>query len=219
MGRKNLTENENSNGQKPSRKVEIIETYYEMLGEIGYENISMAKMAKRMGIPSSLLFYYYPSKQDMTYELVDHVLLLCRSDVVFAIEDNTKFEEYISRLFANQQGQVNFNAYLECYSLAMQDTCIRHKFASSYDIVRKDISDKLEYFLQKQEIECTNPSEDADYLVTLIDGFQVYFDFIEDESRKSAAYRNIISQVLEHFGGEKVHNNTKRVGTLIPLNQ
>lgn len=199
MGRTKMPKNENSNSLKPNRKSEIIQTYYQMLSEMGYENISMAKMAKKMGIPSSLLFYYYPSKLDMTYELVDHVLTFCRADVVFQLDNNMSFVQYVNRLFSNHQGQVNFNAYLECYSLAMQDIGIRHKFADSYNIVRKDITDKLEYFMDKGEISCANPEQEADYLITLIDGFQVYFDFIEDPNRKNAVLYNLLNQVLEHF--------------------
>ena len=53
------------------RKPEILENYYQVLLEEGFEGTSIGKIAKRMHIHPSLIIHYFKTKENMTIELVD----------------------------------------------------------------------------------------------------------------------------------------------------
>ena len=44
------------------RKPEILENYYQVLIEEGFEGVSIAKIAKRMNIHPSLIIHYFKTK-------------------------------------------------------------------------------------------------------------------------------------------------------------
>jgi len=54
-----------------ARKPEILENYYQVLIEEGFEGTSIGKIAKRMSIHPSLIIHYFKTKENMTVELVD----------------------------------------------------------------------------------------------------------------------------------------------------
>ena len=53
------------------RKPEILENYYQILIDEGFEGASIGKIAKRMHIHPSLIIHYFKTKENMTFELVD----------------------------------------------------------------------------------------------------------------------------------------------------
>ena len=65
MGRKSKAE---------ERKLEILQHFYEVIKEEGFENASIAKIAKSMEVNPSLLIHYFNTKEDMILELVDFLL-------------------------------------------------------------------------------------------------------------------------------------------------
>ena len=65
MGRKSI---------KETRQLEIVKVFYEVAKKEGYENTSIAKIAKVMDINPSLILHYFETKEDLTYSLIDHIL-------------------------------------------------------------------------------------------------------------------------------------------------
>jgi AcrR family transcriptional regulator len=56
------------------RRREMLAAYYEVLLEEGLQGASLAKIAKRIDAPPSLLIHYFGTKEQMTIELVDYLL-------------------------------------------------------------------------------------------------------------------------------------------------
>ena len=56
------------------RKREILENYYQVLIEEGFEGASIGKIAKRMNIHPPLIIHYFKTKENMTIELVDFLI-------------------------------------------------------------------------------------------------------------------------------------------------
>ena len=53
------------------RKPEILDNFYHVLLEEGFEGASFGKIAKRMNIHPSLIIHYFKTKENLTTELVD----------------------------------------------------------------------------------------------------------------------------------------------------
>jgi AcrR family transcriptional regulator len=75
MGRKSL---------KEERQREIIKVFYKVAKKEGYENTSIAKIAKVMDINPSLVIHYFETKEDLTYALIDYILE--RYLLIFTVE-------------------------------------------------------------------------------------------------------------------------------------
>ena len=56
------------------RRREMLAAYYEVLLDEGLQGASLAKIAKRVQAPPSLLIHYFGTKEQMTIELVDYLL-------------------------------------------------------------------------------------------------------------------------------------------------
>ena len=65
MGRKSL---------KQTRQQEIVKVFYKVAKKEGYENTSIAKIAKVMDINPSLIIHYFETKEELTYSLIDYIL-------------------------------------------------------------------------------------------------------------------------------------------------
>lgn len=53
------------------KKAKIIEAAYKILGEQGYDKASMKEIAKEAGVAQGLINYYFPSKEELLYELFE----------------------------------------------------------------------------------------------------------------------------------------------------
>lgn len=67
------------------RRAEILDHYYRVILEEGYENTSIAKIAAHMDVRPSLIMHYFPSKEEMTLELTKKCLKEYVDDKVEAI--------------------------------------------------------------------------------------------------------------------------------------
>ena len=50
-------------------KAKIIDAAYNVLADIGHEKASMKEIAKKAGVAQGLINYYFPSKEDLLFEL------------------------------------------------------------------------------------------------------------------------------------------------------
>ena len=57
-----------------TRKPEILENYYQVLIEEGFEGASIGKIAKRMNIHPPLIIHYFKTKENLTLDLVDFLI-------------------------------------------------------------------------------------------------------------------------------------------------
>ncbi len=59
------------NQQADTRKPEIIENFYQILIEEGFEGASIGKIAKRVNIRPPLIIHYFKTKENLTLEWVE----------------------------------------------------------------------------------------------------------------------------------------------------
>ena len=56
------------------RKPEILENFYHVLIEEGFEGASINKIARRMNIHPSLIIHYFKTKENLTIALADYLI-------------------------------------------------------------------------------------------------------------------------------------------------
>jgi len=58
---------------KEERRLEFIETSQQMFIENGYYATSVDDIVNKMGVAKGLFYYYFKSKEDLVYQIVDHL--------------------------------------------------------------------------------------------------------------------------------------------------
>ncbi len=170
MGGLNMSTNE--------KKLEILQSFYETVKEEGMEGASVAKIAKRIGIPQSLIFHYFSSKQEMIYELCDYVLAKCRESYfpynIDGESERERFKYFIDELFklkANKE--VNAGVFYTFFNMSFRNLIIMNKFHDMYQSYRNVVTEQFRYFNEKEVIRTEDIGYNVDCLLAIIEGLSV----------------------------------------------
>src|ERR1700761_2508294 len=70
-----------------ARRAQIIECAVETIAELGFAQTSLAKIAKRAGISTGVISYYFAGKDDLIAEVVAHVFAIGESFIRARVGD------------------------------------------------------------------------------------------------------------------------------------
>jgi AcrR family transcriptional regulator len=84
-----------------TRAAEILETAISMIDEHGIDGVTARLIAKKLDIPSSSVFYYFPTHHDLWQAAQNHVMSVAESHVLKNLQSRTK-----------SSGREKFNAYV-----------------------------------------------------------------------------------------------------------
>jgi AcrR family transcriptional regulator len=158
------------------RKVEILEHFYEVMREIGFENASIAKIADRMGVNPSLLIHYFKTKEEMVVEMVD--FLLERYETTYLtqiteIEDpKARFEKVLNIVLGEDwiQTSGHHSVFYACYYLASRHQLIQERFKLMYNRFREVLEAEAKIWFESGVINTDDAAFVADYLIMLNEG-------------------------------------------------
>nr|WP_315422624.1 TetR family transcriptional regulator [uncultured Pedobacter sp.] len=178
MGRKSL---------KETRRLEIIKVFYQVAKKEGYENTSIAKIAKVMDINPSLIIHYFETKEGLTYELIDHIL--DRYLLIYTIKHKGQaslddLQKTIEMLFSKKWNLLfDDGLFYTFYALAFREKKIKLK----YKLILDSLRNRLALLIEQCNAQCItnvdNPQVAADFIFVMVDG--VYF-YLSMESDKKA---------------------------------
>ena len=176
MGRKSL---------KEARKQEIINVFYQVAKKEGYENTSIAKIAKVMDINPSLIIHYFDTKEGMTYALIDHILDRYLS--IYSARHKGKanlsdLEKTIDMLFSKKWNLLfDDGLFYTFYALAFREKKIKLKYKLILDALRNGLASIIEQCSSQGLIQVENPQVTADYIFVLVDGAYFYLSMENDK--------------------------------------
>ncbi len=194
MGRKSL---------KEERQLEIIKTFYNVAKKEGYENTSIAKIAKVMDINPSLVSHYFETKEDLTYALIDHILE--RYLLIYTIKNKEEvtladLQKTIEMLFSKKWNLLfDDGLFYTFYALAFREKKIKIKYKTILDSLRLALSSMIEQCNEKQLTYITDPKTAADLIFVLVDGAYFYLSLENDKKAYAARleyYKNRAYQIL-----------------------
>ena len=194
MGRKSL---------KEERQLEIIETFYKVAKKEGYENTSIAKIAKVMDINPSLISHYFETKEDLTYALIDHILE--RYLLIYTIKNMGEvtladLQKTIEKLFSKKWNLLfDDGLFYTFYALAFREKKIKTKYKTILDSLRLALTAMIEQCNEKQLINVLSPKMAADLIFVLVDGAYFYLSLENDKKayiERLDYYKNRAYQIL-----------------------
>ncbi len=176
MGRKSL---------KETRRLEIIKVFYQVAKKEGYENTSIAKIAKVMDINPSLIIHYFETKEGLTYELIDHIL--DRYLLIYTIKNKGKanladLQATIEMLFSKKWNLLfDDGLFYTFYALAFREKKIKMKYKLILDALRNGLALMIEQCNEQQITNVENPQVAADFIFVLVDGAYFYLSMESDK--------------------------------------
>jgi len=176
MGRKSL---------KETRRLEIIKVFYQVAKKEGYENTSIAKIAKVMDINPSLIIHYFETKEGLTYELIDHIL--DRYLLIYTLKNKGKanladLQATIEMLFSKKWNLLfDDGLFYTFYALAFREKKIKLKYKLILDALRNGLALMIEQCNEQQITNVENPQVTADFIFVLVDGAYFYLSMESDK--------------------------------------
>jgi len=176
MGRKSL---------KEARQLEIIKIFYKVAKTEGYENTSIAKIAKVMDINPSLIIHYFETKEDLTYGLIDYILE--RYLLIYTIKNKdgvtlSDLKKTIDMLFSKKWNLLfDDGLFYTFYALAFREKKIKAKYKTILDSLRLALASMIEKCNEKDLIKVEDAKAAADLIFVLVDGAYFYLSLENDK--------------------------------------
>lgn len=162
------------------RKKEILEHFYIVLKEEGFENASIAKIANLMDVNPSLLIHYFKTKEEMVFAFVEFLLRRYEEtfkEKMFNSENpQERFENTLNIMFS--EDWLNFSeqtVFYACYYLSSRHTRIKELFQEMYNKFKELLIPETESWMKAGVIKEADPESVADYLIIMNEGL-TYFD-------------------------------------------
>lgn len=183
------------NLKSDTRKREILENYYQVLIEEGFEGASMGKIAKRMNIHPPLIIHYFKTKENMTLSLVDFLIEKYEAPEFLQfdhIEDVTqRFNALMDTIFSFEWSRtINPGVHFGFYYLSFRNQKIRQRFETMFKRFRNYLIEELEGYRNAGIVKAKNLKKAADVLITLMEGLEYQAHFLSENEpfEEFAAY-------------------------------
>lgn len=170
MGRKNITE---------IRKKEVLKHYAAVASKEGIQRASFAKIAEQMGVPHTLLIYYFKTKENMTLELIDYIAE--EHENVFMSkwrkigDPGQRLEVMLDDLFSRRLLLYPQTLGYSLYVLSLRNKRVHNRLAESYSLRFRDyLISEMERIAEAGIIKKSNLAAAADVMLIIVEGWQYY---------------------------------------------
>lgn len=168
------------------RRPEILEGYYNVLIEEGLEGASLSKIAKKLDIHTSLIFHYFQSKENLTFELVELMIEKFKSIHLLAFDhikdDEERFIALIDEIFSLQWSRtVDPGVHFGFYYQSFRDGGTLARLRKMFAWLRDYLEEQLEIFNEKGIVTVSDRRKAADYIVTLMEGLEFHAQFLSED--------------------------------------
>lgn len=176
MGRKSI---------QIERRQEILTHFNQAIIDDGLEGATTGNVARRMGIRTSLLMHYFPSKESMIEAMISQLVSAYEEKFSTTLEtwqDPRERLTYILQqlLGPDWEGADQSKLFYTCYSLIFRHEGIKKEFQKLFTIFRQFLIRELRYAMDKGVIADQPEEEIADLIITLVEGKGVYHQIIDD---------------------------------------
>jgi AcrR family transcriptional regulator len=168
----------------------MLAAYYDTLVEEGLQGASLAKVAKRLAVPPSLLIHYFGTKEQMTVELVDYLLERYRhtyGDQLAAMADPLeRLNAILDKLFDPEYHQLlDDSVFYACFYLSLRHPTVRAQFARLHHASLELLESTLRECMVAGHIPQDDPHELALLLETLEEGYAFVIGGVADGDARS----------------------------------
>ncbi len=172
----------------PFRKLEIMESFYEVLVEEGLQEASMAKIAKRMGVRPSLLIHYYSTKEEMVDGLVGFITQRYEKTFFPKLDEvhdpAERLDLILDMIFGLEWFRlVDNSAFYACYYLSFRNEKVKHHFQEMYLRLREMLVEEIRQYDGSGTLSGEDAERRADLVLIVLGGFNYQKNIFDDDLR------------------------------------
>lgn len=161
------------------RKQEILSHFYEVIIDEGFENASIAKIAKRMDVNPSLLIHYFKNKDAMVLGLIDYIINTYSVHILpdfSGTEDPVeRWEDVLDVVSRIQWDRIMNNAvFYSCYTLTFGNEEIKRRFQGLYKGLINTISYEIEHAAKAGIVTVKDAKAAAELIISMVEGTNYY---------------------------------------------
>jgi len=163
------------------RKPAILKAFYEVIEAVGFENASIAKVAKKAGVHASLVIHYFGSKESMVLELVDEVLLRY-ADLIGKLPDSgeplKRLEHLLALIWSREWHETaSFSVIFSFLALSQRDERVMNRLQILYERYGNYLREQVRFFADADVIRVSDPEAAAQGLISLSEGSHYFCRF------------------------------------------
>ncbi|AFK06905.1 transcriptional regulator [Mesotoga prima MesG1.Ag.4.2] len=182
---------------KLSSRERIIRAARKAFAERGHDGVSMSEIAQMAGVKKALIYYYFPSKEDLFYEvwqysideLEDHVFSETSDENVYVSKLKRILRSYID--FITSKNEIKKIMDQERANLSREDNESWKRVRDRYEALKEKLSSAINDAKAAQEIsKDVDPDSAADLI---LNGFSITEDPDGLESIREIIWRGLFS--------------------------
>lgn len=187
------------------RRREMLAAYYQVLKDEGLQGASIAKIARVIDAPPSLLIHYFGTKEQMTVELVDYLLEEYRQgygDRLAAIPDPIeRLRAILDTFFDPKYHQLlDDSVFYACFYISLRHPQVRRRFAALYDVSLDLVEATLGACMAGGQLAHDNAHELAVSVKALEEGYAFLIGGGADEKTKAEIGSALRKRALQLLG-------------------
>lgn len=173
------------NRNAETRKPEILEGYYQVLIEEGFEGSSIGKIARHLNLHSTLILHYFKSKDNLQRELIEFLITRYKAEHMLnfdLIKDSTRrFDSLMDLIFSFKWNRtVDPGVHFGFYYKSFRDEGIRKVLNDMFLWFRNYLHDAFILFNKDGVIKVMDERKAADYVLTLMEGLEFHAHFLNE---------------------------------------
>ncbi len=187
------------------RRREMLAAYYQVLKAEGLQGASLAKIAKLIDAPPSLLIHYFGTKEQMTIELVDYLLEEYRQgygDRLAAIADpRERLAAILDTFFDAEYHQLlDDSVFYACFYISLRHAAVRKSFAALYETSLELVETTLADCMVAGYVRVDDAHELAVAVKALEEGYAFLIGGGADEDAKAEIGTALRKRALQLLG-------------------
>lgn len=175
-----------------------------MIQAEGFENASVAKVAKQAGVHPSLIIHYFGSKEAMVKKLVDRVLKVYGAlflELPQGGDPRERLERMLSLIWSRRWHEAaSFSVVFSFLALSQRDDDVMERVKNLYSQYRRYLEVELQAFEEAGVIRVADLHGAAEALVTLSEGSHYFSQYHVDENAFDCHCQTMISAAKAILG-------------------
>lgn len=172
------------------RKQEILNHFYTVIIEEGFEGASIAKIANKMDVNPSLIIHYFKTKDLMVLGLIEYILETYSSHILpdfsNVADPQERWEDVVDVV-----SRIKWSSFLDttvfysAFTLSLRNEEIKKKFCELYENVENRIKEEIIIAKDAGIINVSDPGNVAKLIISLLEGTNYYQSINEEFGRTS----------------------------------
>lgn len=184
-----------------TQKPKIVQGFYQIILEEGFEGASIAKIARRIGMKPTLIIHYFGTKENLTLALVDHVI---ESYAKFLKKFRLKHEDPELRIRSVLEAiwsrayyeKVHPSVAFSVISVGFRNDRLKKKIKVLYQLFKKNMMKDLEDLNAAGVTRIEDVEKTTEVIMSMVEGSRHFRTFYVKTKDVSDFNKTMISAAL-----------------------